>query len=64
MYADGRGVIKDPVQAYVWFNVAGASGDETARKGLSLVEEEMIPEQKAQATKQARELFERLPRKK
>ena len=62
-YADGR-VIKDPVQAHIWFNVAGAAGDEEARKQLRLLEKEMTPEQKAEATKLARELFERLPRKK
>ena len=63
-YLFGQGVIKDPVQAHIWFNVAGAAGDEEARKQLRLLEKEMTPEQKAEATKLARELFERLPRKK
>lgn len=62
MYANGAGVPKDPVLAHVWFNVAGANGNEEARRNLVIVEKEMHFEQKAEATKLARELFERLPK--
>ena len=32
IYLDGRGVLKDPVLAHMWFNIAGAIGSETARE--------------------------------
>jgi TPR repeat protein len=64
MYANGRGVIKDPVEAHKWFNVAGASGDEDARENLAILEKDMTREQKAEATKLAREFFEQLTKTK
>ena len=36
MYVDGRGVLKDSVLAHMWFNIAGANGDETARSGRTI----------------------------
>jgi uncharacterized protein len=62
MYANGTGVTKDLVQAHAWFNIAGAIGHEGAKKNLAEVEKQMSSEQKAEATKLARELFERLPK--
>ena len=62
MYANGEGVPKDLVQAHVWFNIAGAADDEVAKKNLAIVEKEMTPDQKAEATKLARELFAKLPK--
>ena len=60
MYDSGNGVPKDLVQAHMWWNIAGAKRHENANKNLADVEKEMTPEQKAEATKLARELFERL----
>ena len=62
MYGNGDGVPKDLVQAHVWWNIAGANGDKDAKKLLALVEEQMTPEQKAEAMKLARELFAKLPK--
>ena len=62
MYDTGTGVPKDLVQAHVWFNIAGANSHEDAKKLLAIVEKDMTAEQKAEAMKLARELFERLPK--
>ena len=63
LYDEGDGVQKDLVQAHVWFNIAGAAGNENAKKNLAIVEKEMTPDQKAESMKLARELFARLPKK-
>ena len=63
MYANGTGVPEDLVQAHVWWNIAGAKGDEDAKKYLAIVAKEMTSEQKAEAMKMARELFAKLPKK-
>ena len=62
MYNNGNGVPKDLVQAHVWYNIAGANGEENAKKFLPNVEKEMTSEQKAEAMKLARELFAKLPK--
>ncbi len=46
----------------MWWNIAGAKGNEDAKKNLAIIEKQMSSEQKAEATKLARELFERLPK--
>lgn len=63
MYAEGFGVPKDLVQAHVWLNIAGAQAHEDAKKYLAIAEEEMTPEQKAEAMKLAKELWQKLPKK-
>ena len=60
MYAEGDGVLKDSVQAHAWYNNASANGNESAKKNLGLIEKEMTPEQKAEATKFAREIIEQI----
>ena len=62
-YDNGNGVPKDLVQAHMWWNIAGAKGHENAKNNLAIVEKQMTAEQKAEAMKLARELFERLPKK-
>ena len=64
MYANGDGVLKDSVHAHAWTNNASANGDESAKKNLGILEEKMTPEQKAEATKLAREIFEWIQAKK
>jgi hypothetical protein len=64
MYANGDGVLKDSVQAHAWYNNASANGNEGAKWHLSTLEKEMTPEQKAEATKLAREILERIEAKK
>ena len=56
----GDGGPKDPVRAHAWSNIAGANGNEDAKKNLVSIEKEMCSEQKAEETTRARELFERL----
>ncbi len=63
-YANGDGVLKDSVQAAAWLNNAGANGDESARSWLSEIEKTMTPDQKAEALKLAREIFEKIEAKK
>jgi hypothetical protein len=66
-YAKGNGVTKDLIQAHMWLNLAGATEDETyadfAKMYLSRIEKEMTPDQKAEAMKLARKLFEKIPKK-
>ena len=38
MYANGRGVAKDDVMAFVWFTVAVENGDRTAGRNLAGIE--------------------------
>jgi len=64
MYWKGEGVPKDAVEAHAWWNVAGARGDEQARKDLTIIEKQMTKEQIAEATKLARERFEKYGKKK
>jgi TPR repeat protein len=59
LYGDGEGVPKDAVEAHAWWNVAAARGHELAKENLAVIEEEMTPEQIADATKLARERFEK-----
>ena len=63
MYRAGAGVPKDLVQAHMWWNIAGAKGNEGAKKNLAEVEKQMSSEQKAEATMLAREMFARLEKK-
>jgi len=54
MYANGDGVPRNYVDAYMWFELALAAGFEDAVKYRSLVEEVMTPEQVADARKRAK----------
>ena len=56
-YAKGDGVLKDPVEAHAWCNIAGVRGEEKAQKARDSLEEKMTKEQIAEATKRARELM-------
>ncbi len=62
-YANGEGVPEDLIQAHFWLNLAGAAEDETyttfAKISLARIEAKMNAEQKAEAMKLAREMFER-----
>ncbi len=55
MYADGRGVLQDYVQAHKWLNLAAAQGHETAKQNRDLAAERMTPDQIAEAQRLARE---------
>ena len=40
-YSNGQGVLKDSVLAHMWFNIAGANGNEAAREGRDNLERDM-----------------------
>ena len=61
-YEDGEGVIEDKVQAYAWYNIAAANGDESAKKTKTTVAELMTKEQIAEAQKLSREMIEANPK--
>ncbi len=54
MYANGRGVPRDYVQAHLWANLAAAQGNELARKARDIVAKKMTPAQLAEAQRLAR----------
>ena len=54
-YAIGNGVPIDYVEAYKWLNVASAQGLDSAKEYLSIIEQEMTPEQIAEAQRLVRE---------
>ena len=63
IYANSKDQLKDLVQAHAWFNIVGAKGNEEAKKNLVTLEKHMSFDQKAEAMKLARELFEKIPKK-
>ena len=58
MYADGRGVPQNNVRAYVWFSVAAAQGNDTARGNRDTVAMRLTPEQLARGQDMATRCFE------
>ncbi len=54
-YALGRGVPKDEVAAYTWLLLAGAQGDETAKKQIEAIERRLTGAQRAEGQRLARE---------
>ena len=54
LYAHGRGVSQDLVQAYKWFHLADALGAERARNLIAKLKKTMTPQQIATALKLAR----------
>ena len=49
MYYNGEGVPQNDIQAHMWFNLAGARGNENAREARDIVKDRMTPEQTAEA---------------
>jgi TPR repeat protein len=54
-YAHGPGVAEDSVEAYKWLLLAARQGNEGAKKIVTLLENNLRPEQIAQGQKKARE---------
>ena len=61
MYADGRGVVKDEVEAYKWYLLSGAQGDGEAKKWIEIMVRVLTPAQRAEGQKIAREWKPRKP---
>lgn len=55
MYALGMGVEKDLVRGYKWYELAAARGEKLAARNRNLIEEEMSPQQIANARRLARQ---------
>ena len=55
MYDQGQGVPQDYIQAHMWFNLAGASGDADGIKERDAIAGKMTPDQIAEAQRLARE---------
>ncbi|MSU40672.1 MAG: hypothetical protein EXS28_03030 [Pedosphaera sp.] len=55
MYANGRGVAKDEVEAYKWWLLAGAQGLESAKKNILLIESDLTAAQRAEGQRLAKE---------
>ena len=55
MYADGKGVPQDYVQAHMLWNLAVSRGDEDARANRDIVAGQMTPSQIEEAQRLARE---------
>ncbi len=59
MYSKGRGVVQNYVQAHMWYNLAAAQGNETARENRDIVAESMMPADISKAQVLAREWMEK-----
>ena len=53
-YATGQGVLKDSVLAHMWFNIAGANGNVSARELRDNLERVMTRDEIRRATELAR----------
>ena len=61
MYARGDGVPEDIVLAYMWWNLAEAQGNESARDNKEIAESRMTREQITEAQRLSREWLEAHP---
>ena len=48
MYAEGRGGAKDEVEAYKWYLLAGAQGNDLAKKQIARIKGILTPQQRAE----------------
>ncbi|MBN1365307.1 MAG: SEL1-like repeat protein [Syntrophaceae bacterium] len=55
MYASGKGVLQDYIEAHMWFNLAAAQGKDRAVEARDKIAEVMAPQQIAEAQRLARE---------
>jgi TPR repeat protein len=55
MYAQGRGVLQDFIQAYMWYNLSAAQGEPRAAEARDALATQMTPAQIAEAQQLARE---------
>jgi hypothetical protein len=57
-------VPEDSVAAYAWWSVAAASGHDDARKLRDWIKDELTPSQLEKGQVMAREIYERIERRK
>jgi TPR repeat protein len=60
IYADGKGVPEDDIEAYAWYSVAAVNGNEKAKEELSKARAKLTTEQLAEGQKRASELFQQI----
>lgn len=58
MYARGEGIPENRVQAYAWFSIAAAQGDDSARDNKEIVAKNMTSAEIAEAQKLSRKYWE------
>lgn len=63
-YQQGLGVPVDHVEAYAWYNVCAAGGDEMAAKSRESLAQQLKPDQIGAAQRRSRELLARIEAKK
>ncbi|MBC8326356.1 MAG: SEL1-like repeat protein [Verrucomicrobia subdivision 3 bacterium] len=61
-YYTGKGVLKDHVTAYAWWNIAAFSGDADAKKSKGIIAKKMTEEQIAEAQKLSKEMLKKNPK--
>lgn len=59
MFEDGDGLVQDYVRAHMWLNLAGANGNEEARRSRDRIASQLTQSQIAAAQKLAREGWEK-----
>ena len=64
MYSFGQGVPEDGVPAYAWLSVAVASGHDHSRKYRDIIKHELTPSQLEKGEAMAREISERIEKRK
>jgi hypothetical protein len=64
VYANGYGVPEDDVAAYAWFSVAAAAGDDMARAFRDSTKRALTPSQVEKGQVMAREISERIAKRK
>jgi TPR repeat protein len=55
MYAQGRGVLQDFIQAHMWYNLSAAYGELRSAEARDALAKQMTPAQIAEAQRLARE---------
>jgi hypothetical protein len=63
MYANGRGVAKDEVRAFAWFDVAANASNLDATRNRGALAESLTPEQRAAALTLSSELMAKVKRR-
>lgn len=59
-YYNGAGVPQDYREAYVWWSVAKANGEELAEKNLGILTKKMTKQQIAEAQSLSTEIYNRI----
>ena len=64
MYANGRGVLEDYVQAYAWYSLAKTGRSELAKNNIEIIRKKMTKEQIAEAQALSAKLWKEIEARK